>query len=98
MVSMGSGSPSLNFIVSPYCFVPFLHRQDLNSLLISLSTLDRLAETLCTIWYPLYNLKIVKNTHRGVLLLLSVTSQLYFSAASLDFLLSFTSFYILNRM
>ena len=33
--------------------------------------------TLCTIWHHLYNLKNVKNTHGGVLLLVGVSLQLY---------------------
>ena len=32
--------------------------------------------TLCAIWYHLYNLKNVKNTHRGVLLLVNFAALL----------------------
>ena len=32
-------------------------------------------ETLCAIWYQLYNLKTVKNTHGGVLLLLKLQAE-----------------------
>ena len=30
---------------------------------------------LCTIWYPLYNLKNVKNTHGGVLLFVKLQAE-----------------------
>ena len=35
-----------------------------------------LNETLCAIWYRLYNLKNLKNTHRGVLLLVKLQALL----------------------
>ena len=37
---------------------------------------DQKYETLCTIWYYFYNLKNVKNTHEGVLLLVKCSSRL----------------------
>ena len=42
--------------------------------LISLNSCIRISqfETLCAIWYHLYNLQNVKNTHEGVLLLVKL--------------------------
>ena len=36
---------------------------------------DQKYEMLCTIWYYFYNLKNVKNTHEGVLLLVKCSSR-----------------------
>ena len=58
---MGPGSPPLNFKVFPCYFVPPCRHQKFDSSLISLFNPDRPAEILCTIWYHLYDLKILKN-------------------------------------
>ena len=37
----------------------------------------RTYEKLCTIWYHLYNLKNVKNTHEGVILLTKLQAEAF---------------------
>ena len=41
-------------------------------IIILVSTPEIIHATLCAIWYYLYNLKNVKNTHEGVLLLVKL--------------------------
>ena len=40
-----------------------------------MNSFSRINETLCTIWYHLYNLKNVKSTHGGVLLLVMLLTK-----------------------